>query len=154
MVLPSPGKQQQEIPGTNMPPWTDRLSPLSTLGPLLFVSIEELRHFMSKSLFLPSMKRIQDYMECYVQTLNNPAEQQAAAYIVLQSWAALRQYTRLVHQRVYAEYTELLANPALPNRRDVLRSKLQYMNKVAEYACGCESGLLRAQSWENRLNAQ
>lgn len=118
-------------------------------------SIAELRAAVSKSLFLPAMRRIQEYVECYVQSLSTVEEKQAAAYMVLQAWMALREYACLVHQRVYAEYNELLVTThptKLPNRRDVLRQKLQYMNKVAEYNCGSQAGLLRAQTWESRIS--
>lgn len=99
------------------------------------------------------MKRIQEYVECYVQSLTALEEKQAAAYMVLQAWAALREYSQCVHQRVYAEYNELLVTTVdkLPNRREILRQKLQYMNKVAEYNCGSQAGLLRAQTWESRI---
>lgn len=100
------------------------------------------------------MNRIQEYVECCVQSLQYLEEKQAAAYIVIQSWTALQQYTRLVHQRVYREYNELLVNPKMPHRREILKEKLQYMNKVAEYMCGSQAGLLRAQVWENRLDVQ
>jgi len=108
----------------------------------------------SNSRFLPAMRRIQDYIECYAESNTaspSPEEKQAAAYMVLQAWQSLLDYTRFVHQRVYAEYNELLANPDLPHRRDILRQKLQHMNKVAEYTCGSQSGFLRATKWESRI---
>ena len=77
--------------------------------------------------------------------------------MVLQAWVALREYTRLIHERVYREYNELLVSHNNHNheRRDVLQHKRQYMNKVAEYSCGSQTGLLRAQAWESRIvNAQ
>lgn len=100
------------------------------------------------------MRRIQEYVECYVQSLDNAEEKQAAAYMIMQAWAAMTEYTRLVHQRVYAEYNELLAQPKTSNRKELIKQKLEYMNKVAEYSCCSQAGLLRAQAWENRLNAQ
>lgn len=100
------------------------------------------------------MRRIQEYVECYVQGAKSAEDKQAAAYMVLQAWMALREYSKLVHQRVYSEYNELLvSDPAkLPNRRGILRQKLQYMNKVAEYNCGSQAGLLRAQMWESSIS--
>ena len=101
------------------------------------------------------MKRIQEYIECCVQNLRTPEERQAAAYMTMQAWAALAEYTRLIHQRVYSEYNELLlATPKTPERKEVIKQKLVYMNRVAEYSCGSQAGLLRAQAWENRLNGQ
>ena len=118
-------------------------------------SIAELRLAFSHSRFLPAMRRIQDYIECYAESsLASPEEKKAAAYMVLQAWTSLLEYTRFVHQIVYAEYNELLVHPELPNRRDILRKKLQHMNKVAEYTCGSQSGLFRARKWENRFIAQ
>ena len=100
------------------------------------------------------MRRIQDYMECYTEnSLVSSEEKQAAAYMVLQAWRSLLDYTRFVHRRVYAEYNDLLANPNIPKRLDLLREKLQHMNKVAEYTCGSQSGFLRATKWESRTMA-
>lgn len=105
-------------------------------------------------MYLPAMKRIQEYIECCVHNLQSPEEKQAAAYMTMQAWAALAEFTRLIHQRVYSEYNELLSQPKTPERRERIKQKLTYMNRVAEYSCGSQAGLLRAQAWENRLNAQ
>ena len=100
------------------------------------------------------MRRIQEYVECYVQSLDNQQDKQAAAHVTIQAWAALKEYTHHVHQQLYVEYNELLAQPQHTSRKEMIKERLQYMNKVAEYTCGSQAGLLRAQAWENRLNRQ
>lgn len=120
-------------------------------------SIAELRLAQSKARFLPVVERIQEYVECYVQNLKSLEEKQAASYMTLQAWKALTDYTKLIHQRVYAEYNELLLS--LPSsssaktveHRELIKEKQQYMIKIAEYSCSSQTGLMRARVWENRL---
>ena len=141
--------------------------------------------------FLPVMRRIQSYMERYAETnhkrrgkgddkADDEDETHAAVYMSTMAWSALCDYLRLIHQRVYAEYTDLLcaSSPTAPlslsshhsmhlptlsssschsvqlapdHHKQLLKAKRLTMNQLGEYLCASQVGLLRAQNWGHSL---
>jgi hypothetical protein len=123
---------------------------LTILSSFIF-SILELRSAVSENRFLQAVRRIQHYMECYADNRTCQNERGAAFYVSFQAWKALRDYTKMLHQKTYREYSQLLANPNIPNRCELLQSKRLYMSKLGEYTCGSEAGFFRVQTWGQGL---